>query len=158
MMPARYQDLVLPALRRLGKHQRQHDPGRRYEPTFLRSVVDQLRWRGIDLPAWCGPWAVGARWLQGPGRGGLPVIPLVQRADRVVMTDTWDAARRRAGLLNWCTVPSLSSTFVPGVPCTRCVAVQACRSIPPPPAPAPQPWTPRHSEFSLSRTATPSAP
>lgn len=110
MMPAQYQDLVLPALRRLVEHQRQHDPSQRYEPSFLHSVVDQLRWRGIDLPARRGPWTVGARWLQGPGRGGLPVIPLVQRANTVVMTDTWDEASRLAGLLNWCHVPSLAES------------------------------------------------
>jgi hypothetical protein len=100
---------VLPALRRLVKHQHQHDHGGRYEPTFLHSVVDQLRWRGIDLPSRRGPWTVGARWLQGPGRRGLPVIPLVQRANTVVMTDTWDEAWQLAGLLNWCHAPSLSS-------------------------------------------------
>jgi hypothetical protein len=107
MIQAQYQDLVLPSLRRLVKHQRQYDPRQRYESRFLHSVVDQLRWQGIDLPARRGPWTVGARWLQGPGRGGLPVIPLVQRANTVVMTDTWDEARRLAGLLNWCHAPSL---------------------------------------------------
>lgn len=80
MIPAQYQDLVLPSLRRLVKHQRQHDPRQRYESRFLYSVADQLRWQGIDLHAQCGPWTVGARWLAGPGRGGLPVIPLVQHA------------------------------------------------------------------------------
>ncbi len=114
MMLAEYQDLILPALRRLVKHQRQHVPGQRYEPSFLRSVADQLRWRGIDLPARRGPWTVGARWLQGPGRGGLPVIPLVQRASTVVMTDTWDEARRLAGLLNWCHLPSLTRAETTG--------------------------------------------
>ena len=113
MMPARYQDLVLPSLRRLVKHQRQRVPRQRYESLFLHSVVDQLRWQGIDLPAQPGPWTVGARWLQGPGRGGLPVIPLVQRANTVVMTDTWDEARRLAGLLNWCHAPSLAHSLVP---------------------------------------------
>jgi hypothetical protein len=115
MLPAQYQDLVLPSLRRLVKHQRQHDLRQRYESRFLHSVTDQLRWQGIDLPARPGPWTVGARWLQGPGRGGLPVIPLVQRANTVVMTDTWDEARRLAGLLNWCQAPSLARSFVPGV-------------------------------------------
>jgi len=113
MMLARYQDLVLPSLRRLVEHQRRHDAGERYECRFLHSVVDQLRGQGIDLPAWGGPWTVGARWLQGPGRGGLPVIPLVQRGDTVVMTDTWDEARRLAGLLNWCHAPSLAHSLVP---------------------------------------------
>jgi hypothetical protein len=112
MMRAQYQDLVLPSLRRLVKHQRQHDARQRYESRFLHSVADQLRWQGIDLPAGPGPWTVGARWLQGPGRGGLPVIPLVQRADTVVMTDTWDDARRLAGLLNWCHAPSLAHPLV----------------------------------------------
>jgi hypothetical protein len=116
MMPAQYQDFVLPSLRRLVKHQRQHDPGLRYEHSFLNSVADQLRWRGIDLPGRRGPWTVGARWLQGAGRGGLPVIPLVQRADTVVMTDTWDEARRLAGLLNWCHAPSSLHSLVPRVP------------------------------------------
>ena len=105
MIPAQYQELVLPSLRRLVKHQRQHDPGLRYEHSFLNSVADQLRWRGIDLPARRGPWTVGARWLQGAGRGGLPVIPLVQRGDTVIMTGTWEEARRLAGLLNWCDAP-----------------------------------------------------
>jgi hypothetical protein len=111
MMPAQYQDLVVPSLRRLLKHQRQHDVRQRYESRFLHSVADQLRWQGVDLPALPGPWTVGARWLQGPGRGGLPVIPLVQRANTVVMTDTWDEARRLAGLLNWCHAPSLAQPF-----------------------------------------------
>jgi hypothetical protein len=115
MTLAQYQDLVLPSLRRLMKHQRQHDPGRRCGPSFLHSVVDQVRWRGIDLPTRRGPWTVGARWLQGPGRGGLPVIPLVQRGDTVVMTDTWDEARQLAGLLNWCHAPSLVERPDPGL-------------------------------------------
>jgi hypothetical protein len=115
-MRAQYQDLVLPSLRRLVEHQRRPDPSERYESPFLQSVADQLRWRGIDLPARRGPWTVGARWLQGAGRGGLPVIPLVQRADTVVMTDTWDEARRLAGLLNWCHAPSSLHSLAPKVP------------------------------------------
>ncbi len=116
MIPAQYQDFVLPFLRRLVKHQRQHDPRLRCEHGFLSSVADQLRWRGIDLPARRGPWTVGARWLPGAGRGGLPVIPLVQRADTVVMTDTWDEARRLAGLLNWCRAPSSLHSLAPNAP------------------------------------------
>ena len=104
-MLAQYQDLVLPSLRRLVEHQHQHDPSGRYEARFLHSVADQLWGRGVDLPVEGGPWTVGARWLEAPGRGGLPVIPLVQRGDTVVMTDTWDEARRLAGLLNWCDAP-----------------------------------------------------
>jgi hypothetical protein len=127
MMLAQYQDLVLPSLRRLVQHQRRPDPGGRYESRFLQSVVDQLRGWGVDLPVRSGPWTVGARWLQGPGRGGLPVIPLVQRGSTVVMTDTWDEARRLAGLLNWCQAPSLAHSFVPEV---SHVPVAASRSIP----------------------------
>jgi hypothetical protein len=106
MMMAQYQNLVLPSLRRLVEHQHQGDAGERYEARFLHSVVDQLRGQGVDLHAGNGPWTVGARWLQGPGRGGLPVIPLVQRGDTIVMTDTWEEARRLAGLLNWCHAPA----------------------------------------------------
>ena len=127
MMLAQYQDLVLPSLRRLVDHQHQGDAGERYGARFLQSVVDQLRGRGVDLPVRSGPWTVGARWLQGPGRGGLPVIPLVQRGSTVVMTDTWDEARRLAGLLNWCQAPSLAHSFVPEV---SYVPVAASRSIP----------------------------
>ena len=105
MMVAQYQDLVLPSLRRLVEHQHQGGPGERYEARFLHSVVDQLRGQGVDLPAGNGPWTVGARWLETPGRGGLPVIPLVQRGDTVIMTGTWEEARRLAGLLNWCDAP-----------------------------------------------------
>ena len=112
MMLARYQDLVLPSLRRLVEHQRRHDAGERYECRFLRSVVGQVRGQGVELLARGGPWTVGARWLQGPGRGGLPVIPLVQRGNTVVMTDTWDEARGLAGLLNWCHAPSLAHSLV----------------------------------------------
>jgi hypothetical protein len=118
MMLTQYQDLVLPSLRRLVEHQHQGDAGERYEARFLHSVVDQLRGQGVDLPAGNGPWTVGARWLQGPGRGGLPVIPLVQRGDTVIMTDTWEEARRLAGLLNWCRAPSLLSRSHP-TPRTR---------------------------------------
>ena len=109
MRLGQYRELVLPSLRRLVEHQHPRDAGERYEAHFLQSVVDQLRGQGVDLPAGHGPWTIGARWLQGPGRGGLPVIPLVQRGDTVVMTDTWDEARRLAGLLNWCRAPSLRS-------------------------------------------------
>ena len=70
MMLAQYQDLVLPSLRRLVEHQHQHDAGERYEARFLQSVVDQLRGRGVDLPAQGGPWTVGARWLRDPGGAG----------------------------------------------------------------------------------------
>lgn len=114
-MLARYQDLVLPSLRRLVEHQRHHGADERYECRFLHSVVAQLRGGGVDLPARGGPWTVGARWLQGPGRGGLPVIPLVQRDNTVLMTATWDEARGLAGLLNWCQAPSLAGSLVPEV-------------------------------------------
>ena len=106
MMLAQYQDLVLPSLRRLVEHQHQHDTGERDAARFLHSVVDQLRGQGVDLPVEGGPWTVGARWLEGPGRGGLPVIPLVQRGDMVIMAGTWDEARRLTGLLNWCNAPA----------------------------------------------------
>jgi hypothetical protein len=107
MTPAQYQDLVLPPLRRLVQHQLQHYPPERYQPAFLYAVLDQLRWQGVRLAGRRGPWTIGGRWLGRRGRGGLPVIPLVQRDDAVVMTDTWDQARRLAGLLNWCNVPTL---------------------------------------------------
>ena len=64
MMLAQYQDLVLPSLRRLVEHQHQHDTGERDAARFLNSVVDQLRWQGVDLPVEGGPWTVGARWLR----------------------------------------------------------------------------------------------
>ena len=112
-MLTRYQDLVLPSLRRLVEHQRRQDPGERYHSRFLLSVADQLQGRGVDLAPRRGPWTVGARWLDGPGPDGIQVIPLVQRGTTVVMTDTWDEARRLAGLLNWCNAPSLARSFVP---------------------------------------------
>ena len=71
-MLSQYQDLVLPSLRRLVEHQHQGEADERYEARFLHSVVDQLRGRGIDLPAGKGPWTVGARWLRGPGMPRAP--------------------------------------------------------------------------------------
>ena len=107
MTQAQYRSLLLPAVRLLADHQlRDHSPDR-YRPSFLYSVLDQLRWRGVRLAGQPGPWTVGGRWLQRGGRGGLRVIPLVQRDGAVLMTDTWEQARGLAGLLNWCSVPSL---------------------------------------------------
>jgi hypothetical protein len=108
MTPAQYQDLLLPVLRRLVAHQSQDDPPERYRPSFVYSVLDQLRWRGIRLGGRRGPWTVGGQWLRRSGRGGLPVIPLVRRDDAVVMMDTWDQARQLAGLLNWCDAPAIN--------------------------------------------------
>jgi hypothetical protein len=107
MTQAQYRSLLLPALRLLVDHQLRHHSPERYRPSFLYSVLDQLRWRGVHLAGRQGPWTVGGRWLRRGGRGGLRAIPLVQRDGAVLMTDTWEQARGLAGLLNWCSVPSL---------------------------------------------------
>jgi len=107
MTQAQYRSLVLPPLRRLVDHQLYDHRPERYRPSFLYLVLDQLRWRGVELAGRPGHWSVGGRWLGRGGRGGLRVIPLVQRDGAVMMTDTWEQARGLAGLLNWCSVPSL---------------------------------------------------
>jgi hypothetical protein len=80
-----------------------------------RGAVSSIRWwiscegKVLICPHGGGPWTVGARWLQGPGRG----------------------ARRLAGLRNWCPRAESRSLSGPqGVPCTGCVAVDPARVVP----------------------------
>jgi hypothetical protein len=47
------------------------------------------------------------------------------------MMDTWDEARRLAGLLNWCQAPSLAHSFVPEVPMHRLLRRGRPRAISP---------------------------
>ena len=52
-----------------------------------------------------GPWVVGQRPLQRPGRGGLRFVPLVRRGRTELMMPTPDEAEDLVAFLNWCGMP-----------------------------------------------------
>lgn len=81
---------------------------RRYQPTAAYVLAERVKGNGVEIEGAVGPWRVGGRPLQRPGRNQLGVIPLVSNGRTEVMVDTMEHAADLSGLLNWCGVEDLN--------------------------------------------------
>ena len=99
--------LSAPILETTLQSQRQPRKRLRYEPTVVYHLAHQVKASGVDLDQAEGPWRVGERALERPGRNSLDAIPIVTNEHTEVMVDTAEHASDVAGLLNWCGVHEL---------------------------------------------------
>jgi hypothetical protein len=79
----------------------------RYQPIVVYHLAEQAKAGGVDLSQAEGPWRVGTRALDRPGRNSLDSIPVVTNERTQIMVDTVEHASDVAGLLNWCGVREL---------------------------------------------------
>ncbi|HUR95341.1 MAG TPA: hypothetical protein VMY76_12200 [Gemmatimonadales bacterium] len=87
-------------------HQRQPKTRERRDWTLLRSLVrDALKTAPRPDQLQEGPWQVGQRPLQRPGRNGLRYVPLVARGRTEIMMPTAEEAENLVAFLNWCGMP-----------------------------------------------------
>jgi hypothetical protein len=77
---------------------------RRYEPTPVYVLADELKRAGVDLHLVHGPWRPIRRPLLRPGRNAQKAIPIVTNGVTEVAVDTAEHAVDVSGLLNWCGV------------------------------------------------------
>jgi hypothetical protein len=93
-----------------GRPQRRRaDQGRprRYEPTPVYALAEQLKREGVELHKVHGPWRPIRRRLRRPGRNTDNMIPIVTNGLAELAVDTAERAAEVSGLLNWCGVDHL---------------------------------------------------
>jgi hypothetical protein len=87
-------------------HQRQPKTRARRDWTLLRSLVREGLATGPRADQLQdGPWHIGQRPLQRPGRNGLRFVPLVTRGRTEIMMPTPEEAENLVAFLNWCGMP-----------------------------------------------------
>jgi hypothetical protein len=80
---------------------------RRYEPTPVYALAEELKRAGVELHLIRGPWRPIRRPLRRPGRNAQEAIPIVTNGMTEVAVDTAEHAVDVSGLLNWCGVDHL---------------------------------------------------
>lgn len=84
-------------------------PGsRRYEPTPVYALAEQLKGEGVDLHQVRGPWHPVRRPLRRPGRNAQDAIPVVTNGVMELAVDTAERAADVSGFLNLCGVDHLT--------------------------------------------------
>jgi hypothetical protein len=73
---------------------------RRYEPTPLYALAEQLKHDGVRLHAVGGPWHAIRRRLRRPGRNAERAIPIVTNGVVEIAVDTAEHAVDLSGFLN----------------------------------------------------------
>ena len=73
---------------------------RRYEPTAVYALAEQLKGEGVALHQAPGPWRSVWRSLRRAGRNAEPAIPLVTNGRVAIAVDTAEHAVDVSGLLN----------------------------------------------------------
>jgi hypothetical protein len=80
---------------------------RRYEPTPVYILAEDLKRSGLELQRVRGPWHPIRRQLRRPGRNAQKAIPIVTNGVTELAVDTAERAADVSGLLNWCGVDHL---------------------------------------------------
>jgi hypothetical protein len=80
---------------------------RRYEPTPVYVLAEDLKRAGVQLQRVHGPWRPIRRLLRRPGRNAQKAIPIVTNGVNELAVDTAERAADISGLLNWCGVDHL---------------------------------------------------
>lgn len=75
---------------------------RRYEPTVVYALAEQLKRDGAELHKVRGPWRPMRQPLRRPGRNAERAIPIVTNGLVDIAVDTAEHAVDLSGFLNWC--------------------------------------------------------
>jgi hypothetical protein len=73
---------------------------RRYEPTGVYALAEQLKREGVDLHRFPGPWRPVRRPLRRPGRNAERALAVITNGVVDIAVDTAEHAVDLAGLLN----------------------------------------------------------
>ena len=73
---------------------------RRYAPTPVYALAEDLKRQGVDLRRCQGPWRPIRRRLRRPGRNAEPAIPIVTNGVVEIAVDTAEHAVDLSGFLN----------------------------------------------------------
>lgn len=88
------------ALRRTQRRRAQRAHARRYEPTVVYAMAEQLKRQGMELRESPGPWRPARRPLRRPGRNEERAIPLITNGVVEIAVDTAEHAADLSGFLN----------------------------------------------------------
>ena len=80
---------------------------RRYEPTPVYALAENLKRDGVELEKIDGPWHAIRRLLRRPGRKAQESIPIVTNGVTELAVDTAEHAVEVSGFLNWCGIDHL---------------------------------------------------
>ena len=81
-------------------HRSQRARTRRYAPTPVYALAEDLKRQGHDLRNCEGPWHTGRRRLRRPGRNAERAIPIVTNGVVEIAVDTAEHAVDLSGFLN----------------------------------------------------------
>lgn len=73
---------------------------RRYEPTTVYALAEDLKREGVELHRFGGPWRPMRRPLRRPGRNAERTIPIVTNGVVEIAVDTAEHAVDLSGFLN----------------------------------------------------------
>jgi len=73
---------------------------RRYEPTLMYALAEDLKREGVELHKFRGPWHPMRRPLRRPGRNSERAIPVVTNGVVEIAVDTAEHAVDLSGFLN----------------------------------------------------------
>jgi hypothetical protein len=80
---------------------------RRYAPTTVYALAENLKREGLDLRGYEGPWRPSRRRLRRPGRNAERAIPTVTNGIVEIAVDTAEHAVDLSGFLNAAGVDNL---------------------------------------------------
>ncbi len=80
---------------------------RRYEPTPVYALAENLKREGVELEKIEGPWHAMRRLLRRPGRNAQGSIPIVTNGVTELAVDTAEHAIDVSGFLNFCGIDHL---------------------------------------------------
>ncbi len=84
----------------MSAHHAQRLRTRRYEPTPVYVLAEDLKREGIELRGYQGPWRPVRRRLKRLGRNGESTIPIVTNGAVEIAVDTSEHAVDLSGFLN----------------------------------------------------------
>ena len=82
------------------RHRSERVRPRRYAPTPVYALAEQLKRQGHDLHSHQGPWRPGRRHLRRPGRNAERAIPIITNGVVEIAVDTAEHAVDLSGFLN----------------------------------------------------------
>lgn len=92
---------------RSGGHRRPRTPPRRYAPTLIYALAEDLKRQGVDLHACRGAWRPARRRLRRRGRNAERAICIVTNGVVEIPVDTAEHAADLSGFLNMAGVEHL---------------------------------------------------
>ena len=93
--------------RQVRRHATDRVRARRFAPTPVYALAEDLKGEGVELQRVAGPWRPIRRPLRRPGRNAERSVAIVTNGQVEIAVDTAEHAVDVSGFLNWCGIEHL---------------------------------------------------